>query len=146
MIVVDRTLEVAPSHLRGKERDTLAATWEERRRVRRRARTAKGREVALALPTGSLLMCGALLWVDEDFYVEVEALPEPLLAVHPRHRREALRVAFEVGNRHFSLAVEEEALLVPDDVAMVELLERLEVPWTRCQAIFNPMGLAHRHD
>ena len=34
-----------------------------------------------------------------------------------------MRVAFEVGNRHFTLALDGERLLVPDDPAMGQLLD-----------------------
>ncbi|HSB62052.1 MAG TPA: hypothetical protein VLI67_10050, partial [Vicinamibacteria bacterium] len=89
---------------------------------------------------------GALLFVGPEWYLEVEPAPEPLLAVHPRDRREALQTAFEVGNRHFSLALDGERLLVPDDVAMERLLTRLGVPWERTRAVFSPIGPGHRHE
>jgi len=55
-------------------------------------------------------------------------------------------VAFEVGNRHFTLAIDGERLLVPDDTAMEQLLTRLDVPWRRDHAVFVPVGAGHRHD
>ena len=137
---------VAAESLVGKERDLLVATWEERRWVRRKAKTAGGREVALALSTGSLLHPGAVLFVGPDWYLEVEAAPEPLIAVLPRDHDEALRTAFEVGNRHFALAIDGERLLVPDDTAMEQLLSRLGVRWERTLAVFRPAGGEHRHE
>ena len=128
------------------ERDTLVLTAEERRWGRRRVTTENGRQLALALPTGSVLEPGEILHVARDFYVVIEAAREPVLAVAPRSREEALRVAFEVGNRHFTLAIDGERLLVPDDPAMQQLLDRLEVPWTREHAVFAPLGTGHRHD
>jgi urease accessory protein len=147
MIVVD-SFPPRPSAeaLAGLERDVLAARWEERRWTRRRARTAKGRELALALPTGTVLEPGSLLVVGPDFYVVVEAEPEPVLAVRPRDAREAIGVAFEVGNRHFPLALDGERLLVPDDTAMRQLLERLGVAFENTEAVFSPLGAGHRHD
>jgi len=50
-IVTDRPI-VEAEELLGLERDVLVLTAEERRWGRRRARTAAGRELALALPTG----------------------------------------------------------------------------------------------
>ena len=132
--------------LKGKERDTLRLTWEERRWGRRRLTTVKGREVALALPTGSVLRAGQILAVEPEWYLEVESAPEPVIAVFPRAPAEALRLAFEVGNRHFSLALEPDALLVPDDPAMEQLLTRLGAKWERRTAIFNPIGAAHAHE
>jgi hypothetical protein len=37
-------------------------------------------------------------------------------------------------------------LLVPDDPAMVQLMARLGVAWTRERAPFVPLGAGHRHD
>jgi len=78
--------------------------------------------------------------------VAVEAAAEPVLAVTPRSREEAVRVAFEVGNRHFTLALDGEQLLVPDDPAMDQLLTRLGVAFERVEAVFVPVGMSHRHD
>ena len=57
-----------------------------------------------------------------------------------------LRVAFEVGNRHFTLAIDGDRVLVPDDPAMDHLLTRLGVPFERLHAVFVPLGAGHRHD
>ena len=116
------------SHL---ERDALVLTAEERRWGRRRVITRAGRTLALALPTGSVLTPGDVLYVGPGWYVVAEAAREPVLAVTPRSRAEAIRIAFEVGNRHFTLAIDGERLLVPDDPAMDQLLARLGVAFER---------------
>jgi urease accessory protein len=147
MLVVDHLPgSLAADELRGKEADKLPLTWEQRRWARGRFATAKGREVALALPTGTTLEPGRTVCVEADWYLSVEAVPEPLLAIHPRNRQEAIRIAFEVGNRHFPLALEGDTLMVPDDPAMVQLLERTGVTWERRLAVFTPIGNAHRHE
>jgi urease accessory protein UreE len=69
-----------------------------------------------------------------------------VLAVFPRDRAEAIRVAFDVGNRHFSLALAGDAILVPDDTAMEQLLTRLGVAWERREAVYDPIGGGHRHE
>ena len=145
VIVTHPHVAVHDADLSRLERDALVLTAEERRWGRRRVTTEKGRVLALALPTGSALLPGAILHVTRDYYVVIEAASEPGLAVSPRSHAEALRVAFEVGNRHFTLAVDGDRLLVPDDPAMEQLLERLEVPWQRDHAIFIPLGTGHRH-
>jgi urease accessory protein UreE len=144
-IVTDRRIVEAEALL-GLERDVLVLTAEERRWGRRRARTAAGRELALALPTGSVLTAGEVLHVDRDWYVVVEAALEAVLAVAPRSVEEGLKLAFEVGNRHFALAWDDARLLMPDDPAMEQLLKRLNVPFERTRAVFAPLGQGHRHD
>jgi urease accessory protein len=144
-IVTDRPI-VEAEELLGLERDVLVLTAEERRWGRRRARTAAGRELALALPTGSVLAAGEVLHVDQDWYVVVEAAREAVLAVEPRSAEEGLRLAFEVGNRHFTLAWDGARALLPDDPAMEQLLKRMDLSFERTRAVFVPLGRAHRHD
>jgi urease accessory protein len=139
-VITEAPRPVPPAALAGKARDTLHLTWEERRWTRKRVTTAAGRELALALPTGTVLDPGAVLLVEDDWYLVVEARPEPLLAIFPASREEALRLAFEVGNRHFTLAFEDGALLVPDDTAMIQLATRAGARWERRQAVYTPLG------
>ena len=146
VIITEKVAAPAAEALAGRKRDALVLTAEERRWGRRRVITRAGRELALALPTGSVLTPGEILHVGADWYVVVEAAEEAVLAVTPRTREEALRVAFEVGNRHFTLAVDGARLLVPDDPAMERLLTRLGVRFERTRAAFLPLGHGHRHD
>jgi urease accessory protein len=137
---------IAADELRGKEADKLLLTWEQRRWVRGRFSTVKGREIALALPTGTRLEPGHTVCVEADWYLTVEAVPEALLAACPRNREEAIRLAFEIGNRHFPLALQADTLLVPDDAAMVRLLDRTGVPWERRVAAFAPLPNLSGHE
>ena len=147
VVVITRSqVHVHDADLSRRDRDLLVLTAEERRWGRRRVTTQAGRVLALALPTGSTLTPGDILHVAPDWYVVVEAAPEPVLAVTPRSRDEALRIAWEVGNRHFTLALDGGRLLLPDDTAMVQLLGRLDVPFERVQSVFLPLGAGHRHE
>ena len=145
-LITERLAAPPAGDLAGRERDTLVLTAEERRWGRRRAITTGGRELALALPTGSVLAAGEVLHVADDWYVVVEPALEAVLAVTPATREEALRLAFEVGNRHFTLALDGARLLVPDDPAMESLLHRLGIAFERARAVFAPVGHGHRHD
>jgi urease accessory protein len=112
-------------------------------------RTVAGREIALALPTGTMLEPGVILLIERDWYLEVEALPEPLIAIQPGSWPAAIRAAFEIGNRHFPLAIEGETILVPDDPAMEQLALRLGDRWERRSAVFRPLASSparHSHD
>jgi len=145
-IITDSRVHVREGELAGRERDVLVLTAEERRWGRRRVVTRGGRELALALPTGSALTPDDVLHVGPDWYVVIEAAPEPVLAVTPRSPEEGLRMAFEVGNRHFTLALDGGRLLVADDPAMEQLLRRLGLAFERTRAAFVPLGHGHRHD
>jgi urease accessory protein len=146
VVVTEKAGDVSVDGLAGRARDVLVLTAEERRWGRRRVTTGRGRVLALALPTGTVMTPGEVLHVADEWYVVVEAAEEAVLVVVPRSREEGLRVAFEVGNRHFALAVQGERLLLPDDPAMEQLLGRLGVVFERTRAVFAPIGQGHRHD
>jgi urease accessory protein len=145
-IVTETRVHARDEELAALDRDRLILSAEERRWGRRRVKTNKGRELALALPTGTALTPGQVLYVGPDYYVVIEAAEEAVFVVTPRSRDEAIRVAFEVGNRHFSVSIDGDRLLVPDDIAMEQLLGRLGVPWKRDRAVFVPLGAGHRHE
>jgi urease accessory protein len=131
--------------LRAKEEDTLVLTWEQRRWMRGRFTTDRGRKIGIALPTGTNPARGAILYVGADWYLRIEAAIESVLEILPSDYDEAVKIAFEVGNRHFPLALEKSRILVPDDKVMVRLMERLGAPWERRRAIFDPIGNTQLH-
>jgi urease accessory protein UreE len=140
LIVYTSAASFTEEEVRGKEEDTLRLRWEQRRWARGKFTTTKGREIALALPTGTPLKPGAIILVESEWYVRIEAVDEPLLAVTPRDYRESVALAFEIGNRHFPLALDGETILVPDDVAMTQLFSHLNIPWEPRNAVFSPIG------
>jgi urease accessory protein len=131
--------------LRAKEEDKLVLTWEQRRWMRGRFTTERGRKIGIGLATGTTLAPGSILYVGADWYLKIEAAIEPVLEIVPSDYHEAVKIAFEVGNRHFPLALEESKILVPDDKVMVRLMDRLGAPWERRQAIFDPIGNTQLH-
>jgi urease accessory protein len=146
VLIIDHLISpVSQDILRAKEDDKLVLTWEQRRWVRGRFTTEKGRKIGLALPTGTTLSPDAILWVEQDWYLRVEAATESILEISPPDSAEAVKIAFEVGNRHFPLAIQENKLLVPDDKTMVRLMDRLGAPWERRQAVFNPIANTQGH-
>jgi urease accessory protein len=146
-IIVDTLpINVSCEDLDGKEIDRLLLTWEQRRWMRGRFTTEKGREIGVALPTGVQIEPGQIMWIGPDWYLTMGAASEPLLAIHARDQQEAIRIAFEIGNLHFPLAVSGERLLVPDDSAMSQLLGRIGARWEKCSLAFQPIGKGSPHE
>jgi urease accessory protein len=146
-IVVDRLpTKVSRADLEGKENDRLLLTWEQRRWMRGRFTTERGREIGVALRTGVQIEPGQIMWIGPDWYLTMGAASEPLLAIEAADRQEAIRIAFEIGNLHFPLALAGERLLVPDDSAMTQLLGRIGVRWEKCSLAFQPIGKGSPHE
>src|SRR5258708_40015285 len=107
LLIIDRLISpVGEETLRAKEDDKLVLTWEQRRWVRGRFTTDKGRKIGLALPTGTTLAPDAILWVDQDWYLRVDAAAESILEISPSDFAEAVKIAYEVGTGHFRRAMQ----------------------------------------
>ncbi|MGD0906842.1 MAG: hypothetical protein ABSA96_04630 [Candidatus Acidiferrales bacterium] len=145
-LIIDRLISsFRPEDLRTKEEDKLVLGWEQRRWVRGRFTTAKGRKIGIALPTGTTLAPDSVLWIGPDWYLKIEAATESVLEITPGEYEHAVKIAFEVGNRHFPLAIQQGKIVVPDDKAMVRLMDRLNASWERRQMIFDPIGSTQQH-
>ena len=145
-LIIERLLApVSANDLRAKEEDKLVLAWEQRRWARGRFTTANGRKIGIALPTGSMLLPDAILWIADNWYLKIEAAAESVLEIFPADYGQAVRISFEVGNRHFPLALCENSLLVPDDKAMARLLDRLGARWERTRKVFDPVGNTQLH-
>lgn len=85
---------------------------------------------------------------------EPEAVAEISLELAPSA---AAGIGWAIGNLHLELSAEPTRLLVPDEPAVRQLLERLKVPYLPTTAIFRPgrfargnlplheLGPSHRH-
>jgi urease accessory protein len=96
----------------------------DRRRVRRRIVAPDGLELGLALPTGTILEPGTLLFQNDARAYVVSAALEDVLVIRAKNWIEAARVAHQIGNLHrdvqFSNSYEFELLALWD--APLELL------------------------
>jgi urease accessory protein len=126
--------------------DGVALTWEQRQRSRQKLLTAKGCEIALALPTGTRLQPGDLLAGPEG-WIAVQLASEDVLRIRPRSPQETAAVAYQIGNRHLPLEIDEQGLKTPYEPVLETYLRQRDIPVERTQLPFTPLNAAleHRH-
>jgi len=144
MILVDRLPTAAPAP--GSAADPVVLTWEERAKTRQRVTTQNGREVAIKLPTGTRLPPGTPLFLGEGFHVEVIAADEDVWMIHALDAGTLVRVAYEIGNRHFPIEIGDGWVAVRYDHTLAELWERLGVAAERVTRPFlSDQRPSHHH-
>jgi urease accessory protein len=143
MHIIDRIAKPAAQDARPIV-DMVALTWEQRQKSRQRLRTAGGKEVALALPTGMQLHAGDLLPTAEG-WIAVELAPEDVLLIRPRGLQEAAFVAYQIGNRHLPLEIGERSLKTPYESVLELYLLQQGIPVERAQQPFIPVSATSRH-
>jgi urease accessory protein len=145
LVIEKKKADVNPQDLLHLEKDTLILSREDRRRGRRRVRTQKGIEIALALPTGTILKDGDILHVDDRSYIAVEAVKEEVIVIHPGNVTDCALIAYEIGNRHLPISVREGIILTPRDGLLEEFLKRSGTNYKCAEEIFEPTPKAHAH-
>lgn len=117
--------------------DTVPLTWEGRRKCRQRLTTTGGREIALALPTGTILQPGDVLYRNEQCEIAVEGVPEKLLVLRPQTCDAFGIVCYQIGNLHRPIGFHEGAILVPYEPVLEKQLDRLGFDYTIEELIFT---------
>lgn len=144
MILIERK-RGKTSDISGLDRDTISLGWEERRKSRQKLTTHSGMPIALALPTGSILEDGEIIYQDAERYVAVEAAPEDVLCLYPEHPEDYALAAYEIGNRHMPLSVGHGRLMTVYEPLLAGHFEKRGI---RCEHLcipFEPVKKGHSH-
>ena len=120
-----------------REQDTVHLNWEARQKCRQRLRTKAGREIGLALPTGTRLSPGDVLYRDTDVEIVVEGKPEKVFVLRPEKRETFGLVCYQIGNLHRPIGFDNGAILVPYEPVLERQLTRLGFAYTVEERIFT---------
>ena len=122
----------------------VTLTFEERRRSRLLVRLDDGREAALLLPRGTVLVDGQLLRADGDVgVVMVRAAAETLSVARASDPHLIARAAYHLGNRHTPVQVGAGWLRLAADGVLADMLRGLGAAVTPIRASFEPEAGAY---
>ena len=147
MIVVEKIV-IAPRDLFPSERDSLPLDWEARQKCRQRLKTMAGREIGLALPTGTVLSPGDVLYRDDEVEIIIEGVDEKVIVMHLQTRKEFGLACYQIGNLHRPIGFDGDAILIPYEPVLEKQFERLGFKYTLEQRIFTQASrqtLSHSH-
>jgi len=132
-------------NLAGLERDSVVLNWEERRKSRQRLKTTKGIEIAIALPTGTILYNGDILYINNNSYISVEAAEEDVLVIYSGGMTRGAVIAYEIGNRHLPISINGDTIITPYNHVFEEYLKRESIQYKCKKGIFEPIKRGHAH-
>jgi urease accessory protein len=124
--------------------DRITLTWEQRQKSRQKLLTTQGKEIALALPTGTRLHAGDLLPTAEG-WIEVELAAEEVLLIRPRSLQETAFVAYQIGNRHLPLEIANQSLKTLYEPVLETYLTQQGISVERAQLPFTPVSATSGH-
>jgi urease accessory protein len=103
-----------------------------------------GREFGFDLDEA--LAHGAHFFADDASHYVLEQTPEDVLEIPVTTMEQAARVAWSLGNLHFGVQVQPQAVRVTEDPAVLQLLARESIAFKRVSCVFLPLSAgAHHH-
>ncbi|MGN1423351.1 MAG: urease accessory protein UreE [Oscillospiraceae bacterium] len=106
-----------------KEIETVSIDWFERDKKLLRKTTSSGEDIGIKV--NSPLNEGDILYEDNSRIIAVEITPCDLVSVSVSSMAEMGRLCFELGNRHLSLSISDDAVKCPYDEPTFEYLKKL---------------------
>jgi len=85
---------------------------------------------------------------DGKVYV-IDQQPEACFEIHLSEPKQSAWMGWMIGNLHFKAAFTDDSILVQDDLAVEQMLEREHIHFHRVQRVFQPSkqgGHSHDHD
>lgn len=140
--------DLEPNERRQRHKETVYLESAHLMKRIQRVKTDHDRELGIRLKDVKDLEAGDILFMDEDNMIVVDVLADDLLVISPRSMHEMGTIAHQLGNRHLPAQFEESDMLVQYDYLVEELLQEMEIPFTRedrkVRQAFRHIG--HSHD
>lgn len=125
----------------------VALDWDVRQKSRFDLTDSSGRTLGVFLPRGTVVRGGDVLVVEDGSLVRVDAAPQTLLAVtHCSEHGSAfdvLRAAYHLGNRHVTLALKPDRLLLEPDHVLADMLRQMHLIVNEVEEAFEPESGAY---
>ena len=129
--------------LQGRRVDTVSLEWFELEKKLLRKTTAAGTE--LGITVSAPIKNGDVLYEDGEKVIAVQQLPCTLTVTPVDSMQKMGRLCFELGNRHLSLAIEEDRVTVIYDEPTFLYLQKLGFAPEKKEGLFTHYTVCHGH-
>ncbi|MBN9450581.1 MAG: urease accessory protein UreE [Bosea sp.] len=109
------------------------------------ARATGGLEFAISLDKATVLNDGDALKLEDGTLVQIKAAPESLLEIRAEKPLRLVRLAWHLGGHHVPAEMTSDALYVPNDAALGELVRGQGCSMTVVERPFQPEAEVHHH-
>ncbi len=129
--------------LTGRRVDTVSLEWFELEKKLLRKTSAEGEELGILVEKP--LQNGDVLYADDEKVIAVQQLPCTLTVTPVDSMQKMGRLCFELGNRHLSLAIEEDRVTVIYDEPTFLYLQKLGFAPEKQEGLFTHYTVCHGH-
>ena len=144
MNLITQALPQVPADL-----ESIAVTVDRHKLARRRWRGVAADGMDFGFDVNEALSHGDCIHVTDTSAYLIEQSAEDCFLIALKEPKEAAWIGWMVGNLHFKAAFSGAGVLVQDDLAVEQMLDREQIHYHRVKRIFQPSkqgGHSHDHD
>ncbi|QXD23228.1 hypothetical protein F7C95_15035 [Opitutia bacterium ISCC 51] len=144
MHLVTEALNPIPHH-----HDHVSIPVDRHKLARKRWRGKAADDTDFGFDVAEALNHGDCVLVEAHTAYVIEQAPEPCFLVPMGEGQQAAWLGWMIGNLHFKAAFSDKGILVQDDLAVEQMLERESIAFERVTRVFQPSksgGHSHDHD
>ena len=144
MHLITQALEADISSL-----ETIPVKIDRHKLARKRWRHAAEDNTDFGIDVEEALSHGDVIHKTDTKAYVIEPEPEDCFQIALPEPAKAAWTGWMIGNLHFKAAFTDDSILVPDDLAVEQMLEREHIHFHRVKAVFQPSkqcGHSHDHD
>ena len=127
----------------------LVLAFDARKKSRQLVRLNNGEEIGILLPPGTILREGDVIESEDGSRFKIQAAEEELMMVTAPDSFTLLRAAYHLGNRHTSIELRPDRILLQVDSVLKEMLLGLGLTVAPVSEKFTPepgaYGGGHKH-
>lgn len=147
MIIEQIVGNIETTDLQGRHLEKVFLESDELVKRIQRVKTDHGHELGIRLKKPADLTDGDILYMDGQIAIVVSVTADDLLVIRPDSIKQMGEIAHQLGNRHLPAQFEEVEILVQYDYLVEELLQQLNVPYSRekrkVKQAFRHIGHTH---
>lgn len=144
MIIEQVFGNIAHESVEGLNIDYVMLDWFELDKTLLRKKTQAGEEIGIRIK--GHIHEGDILYKDDNKAIVVDLLPCELTEVCVETKKEMGRLGFELGNRHLSLAIEEDKISIPYDEPTFLYLVKKGFHPKKVMGKFSHFTVCHAHE
>ena len=142
MQLITQALSPIPHH-----HDHVMIPVDRHKLARRRWRGTANDGTDFGFDVREALNHGDCILVEDETAYLIDQSPESCFLIAIGEGKEATRLGWMIGNLHFKAAFSDEGILVQDDLAVEQMLERESISFERVIRVFQPSKTGgHSHD
>lgn len=144
MHLINKALDPVPPH-----HDHVSIPVDRHKLARKRWRGSAADGTDFGFDVSETLNHGDCVLVEAGTAYVIEQSPEPCFLIPLNQGKKAAWLGWMIGNLHFKAAFTDDGILVQEDLAVRQMLERESIAFERVTRIFQPGksgGHSHDHD